>query len=361
MIAIVGFGNLNIMQYLYKYTAILDKHNVNYDVIYWNRSGAKEPIDFCGNPISYNVTMNTYQPFYKKIFGFIKYSLFLRKQIKSNKYDKLIVLTTQTAIPLYDILTRKYKDKFIYDYRDITKEKRLGFYAKMVRRLIDSSAYTMISSKGFLPEIGVEDCAKIVTAHNTREPIENSGYEVNLSQNDPIRVVFWGMVRQVEHNKKICDALGNDPRFTLTYHGEGFYKELDDYCQSHGYSNISFTGRYELQDLLNFIETTDILHCLYENDTTQKNAMPVKPYDAIRYRLPMVVSKGSYLERFFENCSGAFSADIEDLHLVPDKLYEWYRTLEAESVERDFSAVQKKINNDDSLFGDELIKFIKSH
>jgi len=346
------------MQYLLKYTSILDEQGIDYDVIYWNRSGADEPVNFNGNPVPFKQRMNTYQPFHKKILGFIKYSLFLRRQISKKKYDKLIVLTTQTAIPLFDLLTCKYKNKFVYDYRDITKENKFGFYAAMVKKLIKSSAYTMISSKGFLPQIGVEDAPNIITAHNTREPISSDGYNVCVSGDDPIRLVFWGMVRQVEHNKKICDAFGNDPRFTLTYHGEGFYKELDAYCKEKGYSNVFFTGRYDLQDLPGFIETTDVLHCIYENDTTQKNAMPVKPYDAIRYRLPMAISEGSYLEKFFQDCNGIFSVDIISLTLVPDKLYKWYKSLNGEQVETDFATIQNRINNDDVLFKDKFINFI---
>lgn len=358
MLAIVGFGNLNIMQYLLKYTLILDEQGIDYDVIYWNRSGTNEPINFNGNPIAFEQRMNTYQPFHKKILGFIKYSLFLRQQISKKNYDKLIVLTTQTAIPLFDILTRKFKGRFVYDYRDVTKETKFKFYAAMVKRLVKASKYTMISSKGFLPQIGLKDAPNIITAHNTREPISSDGYKVHISRGEPIRLVFWGMVRQVEHNKKICDALGNDHRFTLTYHGEGFYKELEQYCNEKGYKNIVFTGRYNLQDIPEFIDSTDILHCIYENDTTQKNAMPVKPYDAIRYRLPMVVSKGSYLEKFFQDCNGVFSVDIENLTLAPDKLYDWYKCLNGEHIERDLYAVQTKINADDSIFNERLLDFV---
>ena len=36
-LAIVGFHNLHLMQFLYKYTDIFDKHGIDYDVIYWDR------------------------------------------------------------------------------------------------------------------------------------------------------------------------------------------------------------------------------------------------------------------------------------------------------------------------------------
>ena len=53
-IAIVGFHNLHLMQFLYKYTEILDRHNVEYDVLYWERDEVKYPIKFNGTPIKYS-------------------------------------------------------------------------------------------------------------------------------------------------------------------------------------------------------------------------------------------------------------------------------------------------------------------
>ena len=34
-IAIVGVHNLHLMQFLYKYTDILDSRGISYDVLYW--------------------------------------------------------------------------------------------------------------------------------------------------------------------------------------------------------------------------------------------------------------------------------------------------------------------------------------
>lgn len=52
-IGIIGFFNLNIMQYVYKYTNVLDQAGAEYDVIYWNRLGIKEANNFSGggNPL----------------------------------------------------------------------------------------------------------------------------------------------------------------------------------------------------------------------------------------------------------------------------------------------------------------------
>ena len=288
-IAIVGFHNLHLMQFLYKYTDILDRTDVEYDVIYWDRDmdASIKYKEFNGNPIVFKYKMSNYQPKYTKLIGFIRCVRFAKKKIKEGKYDRLIFLTTQTALPLYG-LAMKYSGRYIYDYRDITFEKsRLGL--KIVQSLIKNSYVTAMSSMGFKTVTG--DSSKIVMAHNCSEM---NFVPVQKRLSERIRVSYWGMIRQVEFNKKICDIFGADPRFKLTYHGEGYVDVLKAYCVEKGY-DVIFTGRYSSEEIKIFAANTDILLNLYENDEKQTLAMTVKYYDALRYGIPMLVSVGSYM------------------------------------------------------------------
>lgn len=81
-IAIVGFHNLHLMQFLYKYTDIFDKNNISYDVLYWDRdmdSNLKCKA-FKGNSISYRYKMSNYQPKAKKIHGFVGCIMDIQRQ-----------------------------------------------------------------------------------------------------------------------------------------------------------------------------------------------------------------------------------------------------------------------------------------
>ncbi len=350
MIGILGFNDLHLMQFLYKYTNVLDDKGIEYEVVYWDRSERNEVVGFMGNPVAFEYPMNTYLPFWKKIKGFLKYSHFMRKQIKSKKYTQLIVLTTQTAIPLYDLLIKKYSGRYIYDYRDITKEKKCSFYKRIVQKIIKHSYRTAISSKGFLPEIGVDETDNIVMAHNTQYACEKSEYCASIRKQEPIRIVYWGMVRQLEFNKRVCNAFGNDMRFELLYHGDGYYKELRDYCNAKGYTNISFTGRYSTSTIPGFVRKTDILNCLYENDEIQKCAMPVKAYDAIHYRLPVLITKGSYLNSFFDSIRCAWPIDIDNDDDIGERVYSWYRELSICEIDSGYQETEAMIYRDDVEF-----------
>lgn len=351
MIGIIGFANLRIMQYLKKYTDILDAQNIEYEVVYWNRDGEKEAIEFNGKTVPYEYNMNTYQPFYKKIGGFIKYTRFMYKTIKQRKYDKLIILTTQTAVPLFKLLLGTYKNKYILDYRDVTKEK-ISPYKTLVQKLIKNSYCTAISSMGFKEIIGESD--KYVMSHNC----SNLRFEeTERRKDDKINIAFWGLVRQIELNKKICDTFGNDERFNLYYHGDGFYKELKEYCNNKKYNNVYITGRYNRDEIKGFADNTDIIHCVYDNDIEMKPAMQVKLYDAVRYKKPILVHKGSYVEKYLKNYEIGFSFDIEKD--VKGEIYDWFKSGKAEKLVGNYQTLLETILKDDEIFETKLLAFVK--
>lgn len=348
-VGIVAFHNLHLMQFLYKYTDILDRRGIPYDVIYWNRNPNSEieAKKFRGNAIPFSYEMDNYQPKYKKVTGFIKCILFMSKKIRENQYDKIIFLTTQTILPLF-FTAMRYKEKYIYDYRDITYEKN-KLAKKMIQKLIQNSYVTCMSSMGFKKIVG--DNEKILQSHNCSEIT----YEkVDKKKNEKLRITFWGMVRQIEFNQKICDIFGNDERLILTYHGEGYCNRLKEYCNKKNYHNIYFTGRYRTTEIKGFAEETDVLLNVYENDAQQKLAMTVKYYDGIRYGIPMIVAKDSYMEENLKNNKAVYFMDVD--HPNVNELLEWCQMI-AKQNKYFYQKELDKIKEDDKIFEERLVEF----
>lgn len=359
MIGIIAFNDLHVCPFICKYTEILDKHEVKYELIYWNRSQIKfedEDYGFKGNVISYDKYLDTYQLFNKKIGEFLCYTRFLYKTINDRKYDKLIILTSQTAVPLSFLLNGKYKNRYIYDYRDITKEAKSVTYKKLIIKLINSAKYVTFSSMGFVDFLKLEQKDKYIIAHNSR----NAQYKnttMNIRKAFPICLSYWGMVRQIEFNKRVCDLFGNDSRFVLYFHGDGYYQELDDYCKKKDYANIHFTGRYNFRtDIDRFVEKTDILNCLYENDINTKPTLAVKFYDSLKYRIPLLVSKGSYLASYVKNAPFAKSVDLNDETL--DEIVEWYMNMDCENLLDSYQKYQDIVQEEDKIFETTLLDFV---
>ena len=350
-IALIGFHNLYLMQFLYKYTDILDENNIKYDVIYWDRDmdSTIKAKAFNGRKIIFRYKMSNYQAKHRKILGFVKCLRFMLETIRKNKYDRIILLTTQTVFPLYMLSRTVRKTPFIFDYRDITYEGN-GLCKKIIRKIIEKSEFTAISSQGFKSILG--DSSKFVVSHNTSN-LKNEWSKKQTASN--IRLVYWGMIRQLEFNKKICDAFGNALGFELVYHGEGKDSDLKEYCNQKGYSNVKFTGRYTVDQIPLFVSKTDILMNLYENDEQQKLAVTVKLYDGIRFGLPMLVSKNSYMEDIMKDNAHVFAMDIDSTDI--SEVEEWYRTLDKDKYPYDGEL--EKINLDEECFKLKLLDFAR--
>ena len=349
MIGVICFNSLRYAQFVYKYTDLFDSNNIQYEVVYWNREG--DSVGRGSNWISYEKRVNTFQPFYKKVFRFIGFTRFMFKTIKIKDYDKLIILTTQTAVPLFTLLTGKYKNRYIYDYRDITYEN-FCIYKKIVNKLIDSSYFTAISSKGFIESKYLySHDGKFIISHNSRDL---SSVTIDKIPSQKIRIVYWGQVRQPEFNKRICDYFGNDERFFLTYHGAGFHEELVKYVEDKHYNNIRFTGAYNIHDIESFVKETDFVLNLYENDKQQQPAMTVKFYDSLKYSLPMIVAVGSYMgEVVKENYLGiTFNNSID-----PDFLFEELRSFDFVRFNYSCKVYRDRILAEDQLFFDSVFQF----
>lgn len=351
-ICLIAFHDLYLMQFLYKYTEILDANKIKYDVIYWEReAGAKIARSYGGNTIRYSFQTSYYGSKLAKMKGYLLYINFVRKTLNENGYDKAILFTTQAALPMY-LFSRKIRKsiRYVYDYRDLTYEKN-PILKKIIKKIIQDSYFTAISSMGFKDVLG--DSEKYIMSHNCSEELKYS--PISKTVGEKVRVVYWGMVRQVDFNKEIIDLFGNDARFELVYHGAGQTEELKKYCEERQYSNIMFTGKYTTNELATFVANTDILMNIYENDGQQKLATTVKLYDGMRYGLPMIITKGSHMENLMRGQDYVFCLDPQSDNA--NEVYQWYKELTKR--ENAYSAEIQSIKSDDEVFKNRLLTFVR--
>ncbi len=353
-IGILLCANLERAQYLYKYVEILDILKCDYEVIYWNRLLSNYVIQCNGKFIPFDEKIDSYKPLIYKSKKYFKFICFAHHIIKKNNYDKLILFTTPSVISVWDLCLGKYKGKYIFDYRDLTKEY-FKPYRKLTQKLICTSEIFITSSPGYLSYFKPEKIKNWILCHNTYGDITFKS-NLCLNKKDPIKIVYWGAIRQLEYNKKICDLFGNDKRFKMIYHGDGAYIELTNYCKERDIKNIEFTGGYLLQQIESFAEETDILFNAYETDFVTTPSLSVKVYDSLEYRLPMVVSKKTYMESYLKKYDHVFCFNISDSIL--DDLYEWYMGLNENIVLGSFEHLKEEISTDEEKFKKIMKEFV---
>lgn len=308
-ILIVGFAKIKYMPYLNLYLENIDRKKNELHLIFWNRDLKAEDVSSLDG-----VKLHEFRCFQpddapkaSKISSFIKFRKFAKAVLKE-EFDFVISLHTLPGIILFKELTNKYKNRYIFDYRDFTYEN-IPFYKRAVHSLVKKSFKTFVSSDGFrafLPE-----SPKIMTSHNLI--LSDSLYtkkEVAKNPEEKLRIAFWGFIREEKLNREIIKKLSTDGRFELHYYGreQRIAESLKKYVSENNFENVFFHGEYAPRDRYHFAEQTDIIHNIY-SDGNMMLAVSNKYYDGAIFKIPQLLMNGSFMAEKAEKAGIGFSAD----------------------------------------------------
>ena len=324
-IAVISVSNIYAMPYYYKYEKqILESHDF-FDLIYWDRAIVEEKVDPRVKCICFHkkCAYNDENPF--KIFDFFRFNLFVRKTIRQNLYDKLIILGTYSLLTFFmmPLLTTTYKGRYVLDIRDYTYEHIKPFFMSE-KRVIESAYRCFISSEGykeFLPACHYEmihNC-DMDTIHDYLQ--HERDYQPCAE--GKIRISFIGNVRYLEENRRLLEMFGNDDRFLLQYFGSGSEK-IKDIADTMGIHNVKFHGKFSHEDTYLFYIQTDIINNVYGNGGIElTTALSNKLYYSSALNKPILVSPHTYMEKISVENGIGFVVDYANPRLN-DELYTWY-------------------------------------
>ncbi len=321
-IGIVFCGEMNMCPYAAKYIEACEKKTFKYDVILWNRTGDKS--DYPYNYKVYEEKSDLYISKWKKIGAFIRFRHFVKKIIEQQKYDKLIILTTLPGILCYRTLTRKYKGRYIFDFRDLSFEK-FCIYRKWVKKLCDSSFFACISSPGFEDILGDRN---FVIAHNFRYSDIRNKKETATKVTETVNLLHIGITRGEDYNKRLVDLFGNDSRFNIYIVGSGNdTPTLIEYAKP--FPNIYVVGTYNNAEKEIYINNADMMLYYYPCDFNCNRALANKYYDGIIYKKPLLGNIETYSgKRLMERKLG-ISLSLDDVAFA-DKVYSYITELDVD-------------------------------
>ncbi|MBR0526894.1 MAG: capsular biosynthesis protein [Prevotella sp.] len=346
--------NPSYAPYLSIYTNILDKiEGVEYDIIYPDKKGLREPAKH-----RFDVRTEDRVSNLNKVVYYLRYSHFLVRVLKQEKYDKLIVFGQQVAVFIYRYLSRHYRGRFIMDYRDLGLDQKFkGFF----RQILDSCAHIIISSPGFkkyLPER-----SDYILSHNfdiniLRKAIADVRTEpYNLTFKDgKMDVLTIGSIRDYVQNSAVIQALANDDRFHITFTGRGYAAaDLQHFAEDHHVRNIVFTGYYEKSTEPDIISQTTFLNIFYPRRPTHETAISNRFYNSLFFRKPMITTIGTIQGDYAQHYGlGLAIADTEDL---ATKLDNYFRNFDSIEFERQRQVLLNEFKNDYDLFEKTVTAF----
>lgn len=353
MIALVFCGDLKYCPYINRYIERLENAHVNYRVYFWNRS--KFTLDYSDKYIYFDQGSDLKKSKVQKLFDFLKFKKWLIGQLESNQHDKIIVLSTLSGILLKRYLYKK-KGKYIFDIRDYSYEHIAPFYS-IEKKIIENSAFTTISSVGFkefLPD------HEYVIAHNfNRNEIIPGAKFVKTEKS--INFVWNGLIRYFEFQTRYLDALKNDPRFNIIYHGDGpDLEKYMEYCATNGFTNIQFTGAYTNSEKEKLLSQANILNNCYGylqgTGNKVKYAVSNRFYDGIIYHIPQLVETEGFKPEWTHR-SGLGVSYQPDADFA-DKLYAYYQSIDADLFDNICERELAKVIEDDNMYIAKIDSFI---
>ncbi len=353
MIGIIHVGNAGREPYFEKYKKLLDESGKEYEVIMMDKASAGNTDEalpsnyFCfkANDARKNKLI--------KLINFFKYSRFVKKILKRKKYDKLIILTTLSAFMCKKELHKKYKGKYIFDFRDLSLEK-IGWFKKRVARIVKESAFTCISSDGFKKYLPEYDYVK---AHNFRySDLSATRDEIDYEKNKKINLTYIGTSRGYEYNSRLISIFGSDERFNL--------KIVGSYCDSpqilelsKKHDNVEVKGRYDLSEKHEILKDMDMLVNMNIESFNGLQAMANKYYDGIILKKPQLANINTFAGKQIKDRGLGIALAFSDENFA-DKVYEYWQNLDEENFNQKAKAELDAVLEEDKIYLAKIESFI---
>ena len=308
-IGVICFWDREATPYLEKYERMLEKNSIDYEVIFWNRTGIKN--DLLGTKEK-EIVLRCRSKAIHKIMDFVSWRIKVIKILKKEKYDFLIVLSTYPAFLLSSYLFKCYRQKYIFDIRDYSMEEN-PLFGSVVTKLIDKSVFTTISSKGYLHWL--KPSSKIIPNHNITNYQENYEKHIRLRSNDKLNFTFVGNVRLDKQTEAVLLKLKNSNKYTSGFVGRILPTcNVVQLCHDSDIRNVYFEGPFTNKHKPEIYRNIDLINAIYANDhknirLADSTPLPNRVYDAAVFKCPIIASRGTYLAELIDEYYLGFSVN----------------------------------------------------
>lgn len=348
-IALLLASDLWFSPYVGIYTTILDEVGAEYDIISWDRYGRDTNEGYSYKKIAKNNPLS-------KFMGYCSYVRYVKKILGQNRYEKVIVFTSQLGIFCADFLEKNYKDNYIFDFRDLSIEQSWAIKKNFVKLLSNSYA-NVISSPGFKQYLPKSFDYVLSHNFNIKEVYKGLLPIEAIAPSDTIGVLTIGGIRSVETQRQIINALGDKDGFKVDYVGHGVaVPALEKHVGAKGYENVAFHGYYKKEDEGDIIKKSHILNIYQPKEKLEQTSLTNRFYNALIYRRPMITTKGHVHGNYCEKYNLGLAVD--DTNGLDVKIKEWFRSQDFDEFQNSCIDLLKEFVLDYEIFKAMLLNFI---
>lgn len=232
----------------------------------------------------------------KQIIPSIKFMNQLKKILNKATYDILYCHDLDGAIAGY--FANRRKNIFVFDMHEVYD----GYFyydipllgKELFRKLIDYSNYIIYVNEEQIVEFSQMIKDKCIYLPNF--PIKNMFEPIEKIKSDKFRINYIGGARDYISLDTLL-SLNNEYIEVCVY---GYGTAYDRLKENKYANNARLAGKYNgITDSGIIYQNTDILYCVYDSKVRNwQMAYPVKLFEAIVTRTPIIACKGTNLEKF---------------------------------------------------------------
>ena len=349
-VALVLPGSIWYAPYVRIYTRLLEKYQIHFDIISWNREGddLKEGFQYQNKCTNGHCSAS-----FIEYYGYIK---FVKRTIKREKYDKVIVFGPQMTCLLSTFLLLNYKGKYLIDYRDLSIEQKRGF-KQLFALMLNYSFANVISSPGFATKLPNR---YYYMSHNfdvnaIKEVLKGRD-NGTFMHDEHIDVLTIGAIRDYSSNIEVVRALGNRNNITLRFVGKGdAAHQIEEYCKEHNINNIIFKGFYRKEEEAGYVKSATFLNIFYPRVVTHDTALSNRFYISLQMKKPMIVTKDTTQGYYAENFGVGIA--VTDCDNLESKLHDFLKQ-DYKQYEENCNRLLGEFLKDENEFQDMVKKFI---
>lgn len=237
----------------------------------------------------------------------------------TNKSDCLYIFGIKCAFYYY-LLLRPYR--YIYEQADLGYTKYKSNFLVLLFKILDKyfikkSLFTILTSQGFIDYLFDGICPKnVLLIPNKLNKYFNCGKRIYRICNsvDHLRFGFVGLIRYPKTIFPFVKVIAQKyPNHEFHFYGEGqSSNEARELCNR--YANVYYHGKFKNPEDLELIynKLDFSLVCYDPSFLNVRIAEPNKLYESIFFCVPIVVSKGTFLEKKVKKLRIGFSIDGTD-------------------------------------------------
>lgn len=358
-VCIIGIQNIKHMTLISMYTNFFKQNGIEYDLMYIDKYGIEEKNE-ANEVFKFNASNKLYNTSIGKALKGIAFKHYAIQIINEKQYDFLVIWREQTASMFADYLCKHYKNRFCVNIRDLWNLHNV-FITKGIEKVVKTSAFNTISSRGFLGKIPKAEYI-LVNSVNHDLLDATTGNKKRIPNKMPIVISYIGTVRFYDYSYELIEAFRDDKRFKLKFIGQGS-DCIKQYVEKNNITNVECLGSFLPKDTLKLLEDTDIINSAFgaKNDA-EKALMPIRYYYSIYQGCPVLTTEGTWVDAEAKKAGIGISVPYSfdnNLQICND-IYKQYMEIMSTNMEDTLVAYKNEILEENQQFLNKLKSIILS-